>query len=185
MPADSSLVSSIEGKDGGIERTVCTAHHYHLIPIPTLCPVDCILAAMERERTTYCYRSYFGGGPTATTRDLLPVVVSPLPMIVVLTSESRERVCEWFYAVVDRYDLSRETAAASMALLDRFLAIWSQKKSEENLDEGNSDSDGSSAVLLSAMTCLQLTIKINEPRIFCLGHFCHLSNRRLSPVHIE
>ena len=79
IPADSSLVSSIEGKDGGIERTICTAHHYHLIPIPTLCPVDYILATMERERTTYCYRSYFGGGPTATTRDLLSVVVSPPP----------------------------------------------------------------------------------------------------------
>ena len=136
--------------------------------LPSLdCLVDHVLTMKKRERTSYRYILYC----------CQPCKAVALPILLVSTW--REQICEWAYSVVDHFDLSRETVAVTLSLLDRFLAAQSQ---EGSFEEGTVSS---SVVLLSAMACLQLAAKLNEPRRFRLDHFCKLSNGRFPPQLVE
>ena len=140
----------------------------HCLQFPSLdCVVDRILAMRDMENKSYHYLHYCGRPCKADTPP------------IVLVSTWREQVCEWAYNVMDHFKLSRETVAVCMSLLDRFLAVKSQ---QSHIRE---DELSSSFVLLSTMACLQLAVKINEPRRFRLEQFCHLSNGHFSPHQVE
>mmetsp|Transcript_7453 Transcript_7453/g.8521 ORF Transcript_7453/g.8521 Transcript_7453/m.8521 type:complete len:462 (-) Transcript_7453:237-1622(-) len=61
----------------------------------------------------------------------------------------REKICEWAYQVVDHFDLNREVVGTAMSHLDRYLGIYNGTV-DKNLFQ------------LLAMTCLYLSIKLNE-----------------------
>jgi len=61
----------------------------------------------------------------------------------------REKICEWAYQVVDHFDLNREVVSTAMNHLDRFLSVY----------DGTVDKN---LFQLLAMTCLYLSIKLNE-----------------------
>jgi len=61
----------------------------------------------------------------------------------------REKICEWAYQVVDHFDLNREVVSIAMNHLDRFLDAYTGEV-DKNLFQ------------LLAMTCLYLSIKLNE-----------------------
>lgn len=61
----------------------------------------------------------------------------------------REKICEWAYQVVDHFDLNREVVSTAMNHLDRFLGSYHDTV-DKNLFQ------------LLAMTCLYLSIKLNE-----------------------
>lgn len=61
----------------------------------------------------------------------------------------REKICEWAYQVVDHFDLNREVVSTAMSHLDRFLGVY-HGTVDKNLFQ------------LLAMTCLYLSIKLNE-----------------------
>lgn len=61
----------------------------------------------------------------------------------------REKICEWAYQVVDHFDLNREVVSTAMSHLDRYLGTY----------EGIVDKN---LFQLLAMTCLYLSIKLNE-----------------------
>jgi lipoyl(octanoyl) transferase len=61
----------------------------------------------------------------------------------------REKICEWAYQVVDHFDLNREVVSTAMSHLDRFLGVYNGTV-DKNLFQ------------LLAMTCLYLSIKLNE-----------------------
>eukprot|EP00536_Pseudo-nitzschia_multiseries_P016769 jgi/Psemu1/263870/estExt_Genewise1Plus.C_12270001 len=61
----------------------------------------------------------------------------------------REKICEWAYQVVDHFDLNREVVSTAMSHLDRYLGVYDGVV-DKNLFQ------------LLAMTCLYLSIKLNE-----------------------
>lgn len=61
----------------------------------------------------------------------------------------REKICEWAYQVVDHFDLHREVVSIAMSHLDRYLAVYPSAV-DKNLFQ------------LLAMTCLYLSVKLNE-----------------------
>lgn len=61
----------------------------------------------------------------------------------------REKICEWAYQVVDHFDLNREVVSTAMSHLDRYLGVYDGIV-DKNLFQ------------LLAMTCLYLSIKLNE-----------------------
>jgi len=61
----------------------------------------------------------------------------------------REKICEWAYQVVDHFDLHREVVSIAMSHLDRYLAAFPSPV-DKNFFQ------------LLAMTCLYLSIKLNE-----------------------
>eukprot|EP00531_Pseudo-nitzschia_arenysensis_P012343 CAMPEP_0116133766 /NCGR_PEP_ID=MMETSP0329-20121206/10283_1 /TAXON_ID=697910 /ORGANISM="Pseudo-nitzschia arenysensis, Strain B593" /LENGTH=392 /DNA_ID=CAMNT_0003628423 /DNA_START=122 /DNA_END=1300 /DNA_ORIENTATION=- len=61
----------------------------------------------------------------------------------------REKICEWAYQVVDHFDLNREVVSTAMSHLDRFLGVYNGTV-DKNLFQ------------LLAMTCLYLSVKLNE-----------------------
>jgi len=61
----------------------------------------------------------------------------------------REKICEWAYQVVDHFDLNRDVVGTAMSHLDRYLGIYNGTV-DKNLFQ------------LLAMTCLYLSIKLNE-----------------------
>eukprot|EP00529_Nitzschia_sp_RCC80_P020426 CAMPEP_0113485152 /NCGR_PEP_ID=MMETSP0014_2-20120614/24336_1 /TAXON_ID=2857 /ORGANISM="Nitzschia sp." /LENGTH=408 /DNA_ID=CAMNT_0000378789 /DNA_START=66 /DNA_END=1292 /DNA_ORIENTATION=- /assembly_acc=CAM_ASM_000159 len=61
----------------------------------------------------------------------------------------REKICEWAYQVVDHFDLNREVVSIAMNHLDRYLGSY-QGTVDKNLFQ------------LLAMTCLYMSIKLNE-----------------------
>ncbi|KAG7355418.1 cyclin-like protein [Nitzschia inconspicua] len=61
----------------------------------------------------------------------------------------REKICEWAYQVVDHFDLNREVVSIAMNHLDRFLDTFTEQVDKNTFQ-------------LLAMTCLYLSIKLNE-----------------------
>ncbi|KAL7527307.1 hypothetical protein ACHAXR_001892, partial [Thalassiosira sp. AJA248-18] len=60
----------------------------------------------------------------------------------------REKICEWFYGVVDHFDFNREYVSVAMSYLDRYLASRTVNRR---------------VFQLAAMTALYLAIKLFEP----------------------
>jgi len=61
----------------------------------------------------------------------------------------RNQICKWTYEVVDHYDLKREVVSAAMNYLDRYLGSYVGIV-------------GKNLFQLVSMTCLYLSIKLNE-----------------------
>ena len=82
----------------------------------------------------------------------------------------REKMCEWFYSVVDHFDYSREVVNIAMSYLDRYLA---QRKVNRRIFQ------------LAAMTAIYLAIKLFNPGEFHMSSLIELSRGYFLAEHIE
>jgi len=83
-----------------------------------------------------------------------------LPNMEVLNEFWRDKICEWYYEVVDLFEISREVVSISLNLLDRFLAKVSCEKAQFQL---------------AAIATLNIAIKLQETRPLKLATFMKLS----------
>jgi len=76
----------------------------------------------------------------------------------------RGTVCDWYYNIIDHYDIRREVVYIAMSYLDRYARR-----------EGDSRSIPTFEYRLAAVTSLYLAIKLNEQQIIKISSFVHLS----------
>lgn len=81
----------------------------------------------------------------------------------------REKICEWSYQVVDHFNFSREVVAIATNYLDRYLAVRTVNRK---------------TFQLVAMTCLFMSIKLNESRTLRLSTFLELSRGYFEAEHV-
>ncbi|KAL7473065.1 hypothetical protein ACHAXS_013446 [Conticribra weissflogii] len=110
---------------------------------------------------------------TRFRRDLSNERDSPRSVLTITSSKLcptwREKICEWQYQVVDRYDLDREIVGISTFYLDRYLCMFF---ADEDLFQ------------LLSMTCLYLAIKIHSPIKLSIGCMARLGRGFISVAHI-
>merc|ERR1712151_430372 len=75
----------------------------------------------------------------------------------VIDEACRAEMCEWFYKVIDKCRLSRETVMIAMSYVDRFVCANEGRNNNNHIVENRRIE-----YLLTCMTCLYVAIKINE-----------------------
>jgi len=124
---------------------------------------DQISVMLKQESTIYAY-SLFSRAREAYSGDSSENDIRK--------NEWRDKIVQWTYSVVDHFDLSRDTAAISMSLFDRYLAT------KENQCNGN-------AVLLLSLTTLSIAVKINETKSISVQKLSDLSRGQFNPSDIQ
>lgn len=81
----------------------------------------------------------------------------------------RERICEWKFAVVDRFDIEREVVAISTYYLDQYL---STRYVDEELFQ------------LVAITCIYLAIKLHSHQKVAIKCIASMGRGMVHPDHI-
>ena len=81
----------------------------------------------------------------------------------------RERICEWQYDVVDRFDIDREVVCYSTYYLDQYL---STRYVDEELFQ------------LAAITCIYLAIKLHSPKKVGIQCIASMGRGAILPDHI-
>lgn len=76
----------------------------------------------------------------------------------VVNRKWRERICEWYYQVVDHFNINREIVNIATSYMDRYLNVCSE--TNQTVDEKRFQ--------LLAMTCLFLSLKIHEYNILLI-----------------
>lgn len=117
--------------------------------------LDNLRGMVEKDHCYYghCDQSHFIISTNSSDRDKTRKILN-----------YRETVCEWYYAIVDRFNISREIVYISMSYLDRY----SRKKDSFQVIP-------TSEYRLAAITSLYLAIKLNQQRIINISSFIHLS----------
>mmetsp|Transcript_26195 Transcript_26195/g.36923 ORF Transcript_26195/g.36923 Transcript_26195/m.36923 type:complete len:365 (-) Transcript_26195:223-1317(-) len=87
----------------------------------------------------------------------------------------RDKMCSWYYQVIDCIKFSRETAAIGLSYLDRFLSTTAGKKSLLSRREFQ----------LAAMTTLYVAIKLHEPIEMDIQLVVHLGRGCYSETEIS
>jgi len=88
-----------------------------------------------------------------------------------INSVWREKICDWFYAVVDHFDLYRETVCVACSYLDRFIPRYRLEINHKTYQ-------------LAAITCLYMAIKLYETRKLSIASFMELSRGNFTVDHI-
>lgn len=137
----------------------------HHDQVQTTCDIETVKSMKRKEVMSYAYVNFLKQVPNyfKLSGDEINIRESPA---------WRGKICNWTYNVIDHFDLSRETAAISINLFDRFLAT-----------KGNI-CDGSFA-LLASLTTLYIAIKTNEKKKIRLTTLCQLSRDQFNPQEIE
>lgn len=91
-------------------------------------------------------------------------LLNPLDNIPI-DKECRSKMAMWYFQVVEYCDFNRETASISMSYLDRFLST----------KEGTSVLYDRRDFQLAAMVCLELAVKIHEPKELDMNMLSELS----------
>lgn len=115
-------------------------------------------------------KSFTVGSPHSVVRQSSPSSVIPLS-----TQQSeisvvwREKICEWKFEVVDRFDIEREIVCISTYYLDQYL---STRYVDEKLFQ------------LVAITCIYLAIKLHSPKKVTLQCIAAMGQGLIHPDHI-
>ncbi|KAL3798061.1 hypothetical protein HJC23_012352 [Cyclotella cryptica] len=81
----------------------------------------------------------------------------------------REKICEWKFEVVDRFDIEREIVCISTYYLDQYL---STRYVDEKLFQ------------LVAITCIYLAIKLHSPKKVAIQYIAAMGQGLIHPDHI-
>ncbi len=101
----------------------------------------------------------------------------------VITADDRLKLVDWCYDIVDHYQLSRETVASAMEMVDRFLSMPSNSADAARVsDEALSDQ---SKFQLLIVTALYTSIKLNEKTVISSDLFSEMCRRIYSAAEIE
>eukprot|EP00586_Coscinodiscus_wailesii_P020388 CAMPEP_0172504634 /NCGR_PEP_ID=MMETSP1066-20121228/180438_1 /TAXON_ID=671091 /ORGANISM="Coscinodiscus wailesii, Strain CCMP2513" /LENGTH=295 /DNA_ID=CAMNT_0013280909 /DNA_START=69 /DNA_END=956 /DNA_ORIENTATION=- len=128
---------------------------------------------LQQERTTYRGIDYLrdsnaGNQDDSTGESSPPAQGSYKPSVNALW---REQICDWSYAIVDHFDLDRETVCISFSYLDRFIPRYKRPINHKTYQ-------------LAAMTTLYMAIKLYEPRKIGINSFISLSRGHFTSNHI-
>ena len=104
------------------------------------------LCTKKQEETWYLYQNFFR---TSTESSLDLKCLSIATAMCNDGNDSRLKICEWTFKVIDHFDYDRETAVKSMDIFDRFVATYGNRCSQE-------------CTLLSAVASVYIAIKVNE-----------------------
>lgn len=89
----------------------------------------------------------------------------------------REKICEWYFKMVDHFEFSREVVSVSVSLLDRYLSI--QQDATMSTDDCDSRKSGDATdpaiAQLAAISALHLAVKLNERRKIKMSSLADLS----------
>lgn len=116
------------------------------------------MQAMARSGTTPSGELLDGSAPPSpkkrksedgSSSDVSSAECSESSSASVINKHWREKICEWAYQVVDHFNLHREVVSIAMNHLDRYLASYPTPVDKNTFQ-------------LLAMTCLYLSIKLNE-----------------------
>ncbi len=100
-----------------------------------------------------------------------------------VTANDRFKLVDWCYDIVDHYQLSRETVASAMEMVDRFLSMPSNSTDAARVsDEALRDQ---SKLQLLTVTALYTSIKINEKVAISSDLFSEMCLRVYSTEEIE
>mmetsp|Transcript_4694 Transcript_4694/g.6097 ORF Transcript_4694/g.6097 Transcript_4694/m.6097 type:complete len:329 (+) Transcript_4694:129-1115(+) len=87
-----------------------------------------------------------------------------------ITEMWREKICEWYYKVIDHFDFSREIVSMAMHYLDRYLVRRVVNKR---------------VFQLAAMSALLLAIKLNAPSKLSMSSMIELSRGYFTVKQME
>lgn len=130
---------------------------------------------LKQESTTYKCGDYGNTSTPANEREVLsPVSVTSLPApkkAFKFSEVWREQICDWSYAIVDHFDLDRETVSISFSYLDRFIPRYQDRICHKTYQ-------------LVAMTTLYMAIKLHENRKLSISSFISLSRGQFTANHV-
>ncbi len=139
--------------------------------------VDSIVSSKKRERE-YLYSNFYHQylapsftSSLSTTSDSSNVS-QPMMTISDIRNNSRMKICSWAFNIVDYFDFNRQTAVISMDIFDRFMATRGNRCTPD-------------FALLSAITALFISIKINETRKIKSDALAKFSRNQFSSSDIE
>ena len=89
----------------------------------------------------------------------------------------REKICEWYFKMVDHFDFTREIVSISLSFLDRFLCA---QEGEERISATEPQQ-----AQLAAMSSLHLAVKLYEPRKIKMSSLADLSRGNFTTEMIE
>ncbi|KAL7533409.1 hypothetical protein ACHAXR_007996 [Thalassiosira sp. AJA248-18] len=137
--------------------------------ITTASTIDSLSFMMEKECTTYCCHDYlYHNASNESTKDNNTTKrISP---------DSRMKVVDWCYGIVDRCQLNRDTVAVAMNMADRFMS--SQDYQQDILHH-----HGQYQLLI--ISALYLSIKIHESVSFSSSELAALTHDTYSKEDIE
>jgi hypothetical protein len=81
----------------------------------------------------------------------------------------RQKICEWYYHVVDFFGFSRQVVSIAMSFLDRYLSVRAVDKKHFQL---------------AALTTLYMTIRIYERGALSMANMIDLGRRLFMMEHI-
>jgi len=90
----------------------------------------------------------------------------------------REKICEWYFKMVDHFDFTREIVSISLSFLDRFLCAQQQGEERAPTTEPQQ-------AQLAAMSSLHLAVKLYEPRKIKMSSLADLSRGHFTTEMIE
>ena len=82
----------------------------------------------------------------------------------------REKICEWYYQVVDHFDYNRQVVAIAMNYFDRYLALRPVNRE---------------IFQLAGMTCLYIAIKHNQATVLSLDAFISLTSGQFQEQQLK
>ncbi|KAL7526129.1 hypothetical protein ACHAXR_004612 [Thalassiosira sp. AJA248-18] len=127
--------------------------------------IDSLSLMMEKECTTYRCHDYLShNASNESTKDNATKRISP---------DSRMKVVDWCYDIVDSCQLNRETVTVAMNMADRFMS------SQEDILHHR----GQFQLLI--ISALYLSIKINEPITFPSSEVAAVTHDTYSKEDIE
>ncbi|KAK1734362.1 cyclin family protein [Skeletonema marinoi] len=128
---------------------------------------DSLSAMMKREFTSYsCYDGYLN--PSDPT---------------MVTADDRKKLVDWCYGVVDHCQLSRETVASAMEMVDRFLSMPSNSADAARVR--NEALRDQSKFQLLTIAALYSSIKVNERVALSSELFSEICLRSYTAEEIE
>lgn len=119
---------------------------------------NCISTMLQTEEHYLCHDYIESQGDEALQHHLRGDAVD---------ESCRSKMCEWIFHVIDSTRLQRETASVAMSYLDRFLCTSSERAVQAKFNRKEYQ--------LSAMTCLYIAVKLQEPFELDAGLMSRLS----------
>eukprot|EP00986_Skeletonema_menzelii_P020322 scaffold30830_cov411-Skeletonema_menzelii.AAC.1 len=101
-----------------------------------------------------------------------------------ITADDRKKLVEWCYSFVDHCQLSRETVASAMEMVDRFLSTASTCCNNIS-NAADAALRNQSKLQLLTVTALYVAIKINERARFSSNQFAEICKGAYSTEEIE
>jgi hypothetical protein len=129
---------------------------------------DSLAAMIKRELITLCSEGYINPSDSNT-----------------ITADDRRKLVDWCYSVVDHCQLSRETVASAMEMVDRFLSRPSNRYSVDAARVSHAALRDESEFQLLTIAALYSSIKVHERVALSSDLFAEICSQAYTSEEIE